>query len=134
MESGFKLRRKEIPSIISKSFNDLVTDAYSEEWQRLTEKNGVVISKKIVKGRFRKSMLSELFTFRYQGSPLVAMKGTGVVQAPPEDVFKVTGDIQKVMQWDRILIDAKEIRKIDETTSVIYLAFQVICFKMYKNH
>lgn len=46
-----KLTKRELSNVVSNSFKELIAEAYSDEWQRITEKNGVVISKKVVKGK-----------------------------------------------------------------------------------
>jgi hypothetical protein len=51
LPSPTKLSKRELSNVVSNSFKELVTEAYSDEWQRITEKNGVVISKKEVKGK-----------------------------------------------------------------------------------
>lgn len=77
-----KKSKKELSSIVSNSFLELLSNDSSDSWEQLGEKNGVHISKKTIRG-----------------TPINCMKGTGLVHASPKEVFDIVNDIGKLTVW-----------------------------------
>jgi hypothetical protein len=74
-----------------------------EGWEKIREEDGIVVHKKEV-----------------EGSPLVAFRGAGVVDAPISKVVFVLIDLSRTKEWVERVVDAKIVRQISESEYVTY--------------
>ena len=79
------------------------TPAAEPAWERIREVDGIVVDRREV-----------------AGSPLIAFRGEGVVAAPLLRVAAVLVDVSRSPEWVDSVIEARELRRIDATTSVNY--------------
>ena len=75
--------------------------ARSEPWEKFGEDDGIAV--------FRRDM---------PGTPVVALRGEGVVDAPILRVASVLVDTSRATEWIDSVVDAKTIRKVSETEYV----------------
>jgi hypothetical protein len=74
-----------------------------EGWEKIRDEDGIVVHKKEV-----------------PGSPLVAFRGTGVVDAPLSKVVFVLIDLARTKEWVERVVEGRIVRQISETEYVTY--------------
>ena len=81
----------------------LAEDGSERAWQQVRNSDGIVVSRKDV-----------------PGSPFVALRGEGDVDAPLLLVGSVLVDITRDKEWVDSVVDAKVVREVGETEYVTY--------------
>lgn len=78
-------------------------DPNAPPWEKIRDEDGIVVHKKEV-----------------PGSPLVAFRGTGVVDAPLSKVVFVLIDLARTKEWVERVVEGRIVRQISETEYVTY--------------
>lgn len=74
-----------------------------EGWEKIREEDGIIVHKKEV-----------------EGSPLVAFRGSGIVDAPLQKVVFVLIDLARTPEWVERVQDARIVREISESEYITY--------------
>lgn len=77
--------------------------ADAPRWERVTETSGVTVFKQEV-----------------EGSPVIAFKGIGVVNAPIARVASVVIDSSRAAEWMDSVVDARVVRQVSPFETIVY--------------
>lgn len=82
----------------------LPAPAHASEWEVLVERDGIVASRRLIKGR-----------------DFPQLRSVGVVRGTPYEILAVLQDVPAYVEWLPDCVDSRVVRAIDQWRSVIYM-------------